>query len=524
MERAEQRSRRNARHRVSYGQSKDTANSSSWTDDSADVLDILWLHDVYDPLGFVIIAFVTYVAFSWRPMKLLAKTTYRTSRYTRYPRSIGRIIRFITFGGGARKTLNATCLWIEWGILHPRPEWSDQSRRAYRKELRGWNADAKSRLKKLVSASRDQEAIIEVGTCFDLYRAESDISQYLDVKSAVVPDSLGRFEAKVLVGVGFVAPLYLLGGLLPHYDEDWKGVIQEYGEAVDLGSSSLDDREVLVLQAFLFRCWLLWGPSIPIGKCQHWQGRQLLQFGYGDENNSVLLAVDGETSGNTWSRLTAAAIDPRPLAHQAHVTGNIELTTAFGNGDLCAAQHSAIDTEKGRIVIATTDVGPVGDRKSNVSGYYYSAYLWVIFVICDSKGKPLHAGRDRWRDLLTFFEHGNIAESSTCLALKHQLATKVMPTLELILGREPDITLHYACAIDDSGCGVPIVEQPQSGESIKEILFDHGRRLPLTRRERMMRRICATPPDGEGDTYAACRLSEIVDDYLRTLTNEQAAP
>jgi hypothetical protein len=303
--------------------------------------------------------------------------------------------------------------WAELCVLTQRPSWSDsQSWRECQEKRHEWNNDAKSKLRTLVGESRDRDATIEVDTCFDLYNAEDEIRQYLKAKSEIFPEKPVRFEAKVQVGAGFIAPQYLLSGLLAHFDDDWKRIIDEYGQAVDVGNSPLKNKEVLVLQAFLFRCWLLWGPSVPIGKCHHWQhGRQLLQFGYGDETNSVVLAGPDGGDTDTWSRFTATATGPRALAVQARVTGNIELTTVFDSQDVCTAQHSVVNDEQSRIVVSTTEVKSLGGSGSDVSGYYYSAYLWVIFIICKD-GEPLHPDREGWRNLLTSFEHGNIAEPS----------------------------------------------------------------------------------------------------------------
>jgi hypothetical protein len=487
---------------------------------------VVQLYDIYGPpLGALIAFFGAYAAFGWRPVHLLARTTYRTSRFSGYPRSIWRVVRFISLGVGRKVTFDAACLWVELGLLDPRPDRPErldypspekfrEARRGYRAKKHAWAVEAKSKLKTLVENRDRDTAIIDVDTCFDLYRAETGIKQYLTAKSAARGHKPVRFDAKVHVSEGFVAPLYLLGGLLAHFEDDWQKVIGDYGNAVDAGMPELG-ADVLALQAFLFRCWLLWGPSIPIGTCKHWRGLELLQFGYGDENNSIILKGregDPITTGHLFTSVGARAV-----AVQATVVGNIELSTAIDKRKVCSAQQSVVEDPSGRIVLAATEVEALGGTRASVSRLYYSAYLWVAFVICGSDGKPLHD--DRWRNLLTFFEHGNIAEPSTCRTLKHQLAAKVWSSLESILDQEQDITLHYGCAIDDSGCEQPIAVPTPGGQAIKDILFNHDTRHRLPWRPRMSRRVRATPPLGVNDDYAACQLSEIVDGYLKTINN-----
>ncbi len=492
---------------------------------------VVQLYDVYGPpLGAVIAFLGAYAAFGWRPVQLLARTTHRTSRFGGYPRSLWRVVRFVSLGVGRKRTFEAACLWVELGLLTRRPNRPvrvdylsarefREARHGYRAEKRKWSAKAKTALKTLVENRGRDEAAIEVDTCFDLYRAEAGIKRYLKVKSAALGDKRVRFDAKVLVKEGFVAPLYLLGGLLAHFDEDWQKVIGDYSHAVNADTSKLD-KDIVALQAFLFRCWLLWGPSVPIGTCKHWRGVELLQFGYGDENNSIIL-VNSDGSPITAGNLFKSAGE-RAIAVQASVVGNIELSSMIDKRKVCSAQQSFAEDSGGRIVLAATQVDALGNGKGNVSRLYYSAYLWVAFIICNSDGEPLHL--DRWRNLLTFFEHGNIAEPGTYLTLKRQLATKVRSSIETILHQDRDIVLHYGCAIDDSGCDQPIMEPPTAGESIRDMLFsqDIRHRLPLPWRHRMSRRVRMTTPPGISDYYAACQLSGIVDEYLESIGKKSA--
>ena len=78
-----------------------------------------------------------------------------------------------------------------------------------------------------------------------------------------------------------------------------------------------------------------------------------------------------------------------------------------------------------------------------------------MFLIQDAAGKYF---QDKpWKNLLVFFEHGNIADATTYLTLKEQLVAKACTTLSKVLS-EVDATagplrLEYACSFDDTNCG-----------------------------------------------------------------------
>src|SRR5262249_14399149 len=116
----------------------------------------------------------------------------------------------------------------------------------------------------------------------------------------------------------------------------------------------------------------------------------------------------------------------------------------------------------GRLVLECrhNDVAVAADA-SQSSGYY-SAYLWVMFLIQDAQGQCFHA--ERWKNLLVFFEHGNIADAPTYHTLKQQLVAKTSTTLTKVLSENDAVRgadaatrgplrLSYACSFDDSNCG-----------------------------------------------------------------------
>ena len=74
----------------------------------------------------------------------------------------------------------------------------------------------------------------------------------------------------------------------------------------------------------------------------------------------------------------------------------------------------------------------------------------------------------RWKNLLVYFEHGNIAEPTTFQTLKESLVTKACSSIAEILKRTADqnrLRIRYVCALDDSFCcpDSGIVFPPEKG-------------------------------------------------------------
>jgi hypothetical protein len=486
------------------------------------MLGIVHALDILAPFAGGFAALFLYVVYSWRPIQLLRRTIYRGMRFHGYPHAFARVVRFITLGVSREATFDAACLWIEMTLLNPANDERTPRERA---------RDAKDQLNRLVGIARDKrdkrDPVIEVETCFDLYQAEDDIDQYFKARAAANNRHRSgtlAFRSKVSVADGFVAPLHLISGLVAHFKEDWRPVIRDYTHAVETTpeeTQTVISADTRAFQAFLFRCWLLWGPSVPIGTCRPWSGGKLVQFGYGDENNSIALLIpeDGKPAVKDLFRPTE---DGHPtLAVPAEVVGTIQRGLTDGPHEVCPVQRSGIvaDDYK-RIVIVRPDVHPHWGIEEDQAPSYYSAYIWVAFVLCDEAGVPVYQN-ERWRNLLTFFEHGNLAEQNTYEAMKHQLAAKVTRSLESILRWDKHITVHYACAIDDCGCGHKIVCPSPEGRAIKDVLFQHTRRMSLQRWDQLDSRVRSTPPVSPHNCYAASQLPQMVKEYLDSTVKEQ---
>src|SRR5262249_9571277 len=125
------------------------------------------------------------------------------------------------------------------------------------------------------------------------------------------------------------------------------------------------------------------------------------------------------------------------------------------------------DPNRGRVFLQC-DRRDCETREISTSARYYSAYLWIIFVVLDARGQPFYRADssskiESWKNLLCYFEHGNIADATTYQTLKENLIAKCCSSLKEILQRDRDkrlgpddnagLKIAYACAFDDSNCG-----------------------------------------------------------------------
>jgi len=291
----------------------------------------------------------------------------------------------------------------------------------------------------------------------------------------VLRDQLGlatselRLLCNVRVRDGFLAPIHLLTGLLAHFGENWTPVLTAFGRSVTEG----DPPVWRMLQSFIFDCWLLWGPSIPICSCSLWTNPSncgaALQYGYGDENNSIPVLVTLEQRDEIVRRLWGASADSsvsaRGLARRITIVGPLVAVAAI-KGRLPNAQAAIADGEKYDYLLEyrALEVPPIESK-----GDYYSAYVWVMFEV--NEGMRKHDADRPWLRLLPFFEHTNIADGSTYDFMREQLARKVLSFMERY--GDESTSFRYVCAFDDPGHGRDVLvafNRPTIKEKLAELL------------------------------------------------------
>ncbi len=424
---------------------------------------------------------------------------------------------------------------------------------------------------------------------FSLTREREELwKRYFD---AVLEAGVDEFDREKLASLcpvqvqyGFLAPQHLVAGLLSRFNDDWRPVLNAYQNAVP--DPRVRPGAFESLQASQWNCWLVWGPSIPICSCQQWRGAYAFQYGYGDENNSlpvvdlsggdalprlldpVTAAFDAEGRGAKWVQLTGhLRWGPWYLREAGGGDGNGSPDDHF---DLAAADEIDVAPVSSRLPAApaqanlyrddgllfrhdsdgiTLQVDAV-DRLSNDHRVYFSAYLWMMFLVASSDDEPgigpkLLRGKawPRWPDpperreqvrdarlwehLLPVFVHANVADPAALEFQKRVLAQNAIAMLQQVWQRRAElfderdlqagIRFHLASASDFSGCGCPV--RYPSGTSLVSLLRE---RLELEP-DREFAAAVALPastaadparPRGLVGYFSSCHLPELVADYF----------
>ena len=272
-----------------------------------------------------------------------------------------------------------------------------------------------------------------------------------------------RFLSELRVKSAYVAPLYLLTGQLAHFDDNWREIVDAYANVTSV-DDPIADEALRHLRAFQFACWIVWGPSIPVCTCEYWDHEHknavAFQLGYGDENTSVVLYDESGGLRHAARRARRRAGAPKgdgkaavpPLAVELEASVVVRRPGSVDPERLCQAQTELLDVESERVILQYRRL----DATGRAGRRYYSAYLWVMFVLEAGPGRPLMRRGEPWRALLPFFVHGNIADASTYAFLKDRLALEALDSIAAVLGQSgvpPDVRFVYMSAIDDSGCG-----------------------------------------------------------------------
>jgi len=482
-----------------------------------------------------------------------------------------------------RRPLEMARRLIELEIINPskpRPHKDDYDPGAYEEAQKQWQKEEEERTKSLVKdlrqiisdARSDFESDWNIGTIYrgvvgflfrivgrkyhgagkseprtlrpqslpslaDLDRRRASIARYFRVLKDIRPAEPRLFSTEVHIENGFLAPIFLLTGTLSRFDEEtgWKLIIDQYRELVR--HDRVYSPETTELRAFLFNCWLLWGPSIPQCRCDCWNSQSsygaVYQYGYGDENQSIDLFVKNGSGPDLRGKLDIP-IGPRRLARLAapyRVRGRFRLGADLAENEVCGVQARIVkggdDASEGRIVLECNPDG-FQEIKDDDSSNYYSAYLWIIFVLQDGKGKPYFEGQERWKNLLCFFEHGNIAVASTYQTLKKSLAIKAVNSVSEILEREKSIGIAYACALDDSNCLGGLKYRPDSNvPRIVDIVMSQIKEGNFSVAKDALSRGALRLPTGseawEENPYSSCALPDLVADFYRQLSRSNDA-
>ena len=371
-----------------------------------------------------------------------------------------------------------------------------------------------------------------------------------------------KFLCPVKVKSGFLSPTYLVSGLLSEFDENWQLIVRNYGLDMDWkkdpllrGKDEIHTGTLLKLrklQSFIWMCWIQWGPSIPMHGSDNWKNGSIgLQYGYGDENNSLpLFLKNSQTKKHfQWDNLKVW-YQQRQKSYTVVIPTSLtaELVWVHPEENVCKAQKKRkpfLALEANSPLEKATDSSKI-DHKWDESKMY-SAYVWVMFAVCvrgapedqqisektkfpkllfpwNEKVTENQREKQPWRGLFPFFQHGNIAEPTVYESIKKELACKTLRMLKeyldpiIHLENGQNLEISFVCAFDENGDGSP------SDPSTLALALQHGKTI-----RGYMDSELKTTYQGQDWTnrlhleehavpqITSCRMPEIVEQYFQSI-------
>jgi hypothetical protein len=366
---------------------------------------------------------------------------------------------------------------------------------------------------------------------------------------------------------GFVAPQFLVAGLLPRFEDDWHPIITEYEQQVGRDQSAF-----LSFQTSQWTTWLMWGPSIPICQCREWEGIRAFQYGYGDENNSVPIigvangvptsfenipggyaprersvgATFSEMKGRLrwapWLLRKTNQTESPPVTSPGELPVPAPRTFLAARAQRFAYEKAQRGNQRGALLFQAE--GPQERDGDAAPQSYFSAYLWLMFLVARKPAEPqlplqrlsgefppltvkARARKEShlWRELLPVYVHANIADANALLMHRRTLVNNAVSLLREIWTEQPtlfpklkreELCFCLVGGSDYSGCGHQIrfssddcliarLRTRMADEPNRE--FASSVLLPAP--EETM----ATRPGELAQFYSTCHLPDLVADY-----------
>jgi hypothetical protein len=439
--------------------------------------------------------------------------------------------------------LNAVRIGIEIRLLLPEPEpdarlrlmnlsrrlFSGEGQRLrmdYWKKLNEWREETTRTLLHLAwQESFRQQPVLEVDNVFILSSNKEAIDRYLDAvwsrKKAPFSPRDGFF-CRVEVLDGFACPLHLLTGILARFEDDWQQLIGSFERAVTCEPVP----RWQAFQTYIAQCWLLWGPSVPICTCSQWSPGFFLQYGFGDENNSVALYLPrGIESAPSLLRHLEGRAKSGTLALRARVQGKLRAAASIRQEVVGGAQRASLVAASRALILEYEAHQMLHGLDRYPGDGYYSSYIWAMYEIVDEKAAALTPPGRAWLRAIPFFEHGNLAHAGTFRFLKESLARKVVEFALLLGERHPGATLRFRSSLDESGClyegckTLVCSEEP----TIRSLVRREAEGLPREQREIVE----AVLVDGgevrrSGDArLTSCHLPDLIEEIYWTVAQNQ---
>ena len=244
----------------------------------------------------------------------------------------------------------------------------------------------------------------------DNSKGKSSIKKYFDyfrtkkIRQAygMSNDAPVSFYISLRIKYGFLSNNFLLSGLLAEYKDDWTTFVERY---ISLVNNEKYYDELYPTEVFFTFAWLLWGPSF---KLESQQGDyKICQLAFGDESNSIsVVLTEEEKFQSLYSRINqqlngiVCRFDGKIYSADDFVNYNREYFSSFSNYYV-----NKIADRDDFVLVAQNYAEHSGYKAQN---YYCTAYVWIMFCSVNNADESFSAQKS-----ITFFEHANIADSSS---------------------------------------------------------------------------------------------------------------
>lgn len=327
-------------------------------------------------------------------------------------------------------------LYLELAIIYSKGTHQDKQ---------WWKAQRRIFKKFLDDHNHSEQYIIEVETCFDLVPADLNdlIQEYFDYfkgkkasgKFAIPDDEPVSFISDLRVNEGYLVPLTFITGLNQRYNEDWEKILKNY--FVAFNEKTKPELAILPEELYFTYTWLMWGPSYQnnYGPSKY----RLIQYGFGDESNSINVVIRNDSSGNQlWKKLLDSEQDGvRRFGYNCSIAGKVIDTDDYYKYKSDYTDNQTVPFLK-RLSKASLGIPFLlelnnFDIKTSAKSenYFFSAYLWIMFELVTPEPTGFHPQKT-----LTFFEHSNIADPVNYNFLAQRLIDKCFTHFEYIANHE----------------------------------------------------------------------------------------
>jgi hypothetical protein len=287
--------------------------------------------------------------------------------------------------------------------------------------------------------------------------------------------------------------------------------------------------------------------------CEHWKPSSALQFGYGDENNSLPAYLPTPPEAMR-TLMRDAAYGERRAIEVEKVKGRLtwgpfrfDSAGTFAQAQARLTRHhdgraNVIHTDGLLLNVETFKARPL--RRDEP--LYFTSYIWLMFWVAGRRNGqddlPLRVNDDPlpkptadvlansdivsdqllWKDLMPVFVHANIFDPVVLKFQKGMLIENALHLLrQVFAARTAPLEFHLVCASDYSGCGCDIDYPPPAGESLTGLL---QRRLEeIKDPEPELYKATSVPVPGKPIPPAlraflsACHLPEMMERYYEFL-------